>query len=142
MINLTKPLHQKTYMPEGYEPSVLDVLCGRGVECFNHSGNVAFRKVIEENLDRYTMSRTKLEKSILVVQIVDIVRNIGGEDSAWFLRKDHKVGKYYEIGDDAARKYSGRPACSRRMCWFLHCRSLLTITIFQGKKLDKRYENF
>lgn len=134
MINLTKPLHQKAELPEGYEPSPLDVLCGRGVECFNHSGNVAFRRVLEANLDRYTSARTKLEKSILVVEIVDMVRNSGGSvDSAKFLRMNHKTRRYYEIGDDAASKYGPqqaiRGACGAVSDRVLLFSSLLLITV-------------
>ena len=34
-------------------PSRYDVIGGRGGECFKHLGNIIFRQIIEDNLDRY-----------------------------------------------------------------------------------------
>jgi hypothetical protein len=43
-----------------------DVYCGRGNQCYNHSGNQTFRKMIRQHLDRYIQAKTKYEKSALI----------------------------------------------------------------------------
>ena len=93
-----------TFLPDHFKPTVLDVLCGRGKECYNHEGNRNFRRLVETSLPRYAKCRTKHEKGMLVVNIVDGVRSKGGG----FVRFDTKASRWLEIGDDAAREKVGQ----------------------------------
>jgi hypothetical protein len=84
----------RKYLPAGYELGDNDVYCGRGSLCFNHVGNRRFRDIVDENLQRYNDATTKFEKSSIIYEVVDKIRNDGG-----FVKKDSVNGQYYEVGD-------------------------------------------
>ena len=91
-----------TDLPAGYTPGALDICCGRGKRNWNHSGNVAFRNLIQTNVDRYVAAPSKTDKTAVVLSIVDQIRGQG----ACFL-KQHKSGEWYDIGDAQAREKVG-----------------------------------
>jgi hypothetical protein len=68
----------RKYLPHDYQPSMFDIICGRGPDCFNHPGNAAFRQVIEKYLDRYGASKTKFEKTEIVLDVTNEVLHSGG----------------------------------------------------------------
>ena len=114
----------KTYLPADYTPSPVDILCGRGRECFNHEGNRRFRRMIDLSLPRYLQAETKTEKTSIVSSIVDNVRwsrsnnavatmptvldQNDNERCALFIRFDRKAAQWFEIGDEAAREKVGQ----------------------------------
>lgn len=89
-------------LPPGYQPTEVDVCCGRGKRHWNHSGNVFFRQFIHANVQRYIDAPSKITKTTVVVSIVDHIRNLGGK----FLKEDLK-GHWYDIGDPLAREKVG-----------------------------------
>lgn len=89
-------------LPIDFQPTADDILCGRGAECLNHEGNIKFRHVIEDNLDRYIQSKTKSEKSLIIREIVQQLNNRGRPGG--FIRKDLLTRRYFEVGDFAARE--------------------------------------
>ena len=92
------------------EPGPNDVICARGKRAFNHPGNRRFRNMVESYMERYSMAATKLEKSMLVSQIVDGVRH--ADPPGGFLREseDEVTGcsRWYEVGDAVAREKVGQ----------------------------------
>lgn len=119
----------KTFLPQDFEPSDMDVLCGRGKEYFNHTGNRRFRVMIDLSLPQYLQAETKTEKTSIVSAIVDKVRwsrsscattaattsvmptPIDENDTdrcALFVRFDRKKELWYDIGDEAAREKVGQ----------------------------------
>jgi hypothetical protein len=88
--------------PADYEPGGTDVLCGRGKSNWNHEGNVNFRDFIRQNVTRYVEAPTKNDKTAIVVQLVDEMRQRG----CHFLRQD-SAGTWYDIGDAQARDKVG-----------------------------------
>ncbi|KAI2505378.1 hypothetical protein MHU86_9084 [Fragilaria crotonensis] len=71
------------------EPTVQDVLCGRGKDCFHHEGNIRFRALIEAMLSQYTISRSKKHKMQIIQFVVQTVIQGGGrflkkEDRPWY----------------------------------------------------------
>jgi hypothetical protein len=108
-------------LPSDYTPHRFDVLCAKGREAKNHSGNVHYRRLIKQALPRYSKACCKLDKTIIVSEIVDKVQSsspLGG-----FIRRE-KLGnkknnnnnnnnkdgdvnntatrfQYYEVGDRA-----------------------------------------
>ena len=88
--------HQR-YLPLGYQLNDHDVYCGRGSLCYNHVGNRRFRSYVAKNLHRYNSTTSKLEKSIIIQDVVDYVRSmsqVGG-----FVKRVGDSDVYYEIGD-------------------------------------------
>lgn len=89
-------------LPENYTPGPKDICCGRGKRNWNHSGNVAFRSLIQNTVNRYIEAPNKTAKTGVVVSIVDDIRNAG----AYFLKQDES-GRWYDIGDQQAREKVG-----------------------------------
>lgn len=97
-------------LPEGYEPTALDICCGRGKRNWNHSGNVSFRNLIQSCSDEYMTAPTKNDKTAIVFKIVEGMRVEGCK----FLKQvvtaasqPESAGRWMEIGDAQAREKVG-----------------------------------
>jgi hypothetical protein len=90
-------------LPEGYEPTSLDICCGRGKRNWNHLGNVSFRNLIQSCSDAYMMAPTKNDKTAIVFKIVEDMRLEGCK----FLKQQANTGRWLDIGDAQAREKVG-----------------------------------
>lgn len=92
----------RTQLPSDFQPSDYSVICGQGKQqCFNAVGNRRFRIIVDMHLERYSLATTKNEKTQIVREVVDVIRNAGGgfvkfEDGLW-----------YDVGDTFAREKVG-----------------------------------
>lgn len=100
------PVDRVTWLAPDFEPSPYDVICGRGKIAFNHAGNHRFRVTIDIYLQRYSKAKTKLEKSIIVMSIVDIFRQ--NSPTGGFVKRDTSTGRWFEVGDAVAREKVGQ----------------------------------
>ena len=66
-------------------PGDTDVLCGRGGGINAHPGNIAFRNMIKEKKERYSVASNKAQKSTIAQTILDSVNELGGR----FLQRDN-----------------------------------------------------
>jgi len=98
---------KRRWFPVNCDVTANDVLCGKGKTCFNHPGNRRFRAIVDANLQRYQSVPNKLDKSAIVNEIVAIVRS-GCSSWGGFVRSDLLAGRWYEIGDEAAREKVGQ----------------------------------
>ena len=57
-----------------FVPAAIDVICARGKTAFQHAGNIRFRAIVESRMEQYSSAKTKFDKSVIVSQIVDQVR--------------------------------------------------------------------
>lgn len=87
-------------LPEGYEPTELDVCCGRGKRNWNHAGNVAFRTLIHRSTDAYMKAGSKVDKSAMICNIVESMRSKGCK----FINQETTSGRWFDIGDAPARE--------------------------------------
>ena len=95
------------YMEDTFQPGEYDVICGRGKRSARHAGNTRFKLVIQLYLDKYLKAKTKIDKSLLVIEIVNIVRNANGA----FVKPSTKHKgqlQWIEIGDKLAVSRRGR----------------------------------
>jgi hypothetical protein len=83
-----------------------DVICGRGKQCFQHPGNRKFRDIVEMFLPAYADASCKVEKSIVVSNIVDAVRT--SSPNGGFVKQDEVSGHWREVGDRLAREKVGQ----------------------------------
>jgi hypothetical protein len=90
-------------LPAGFVPGDDDVICGRGRNCFNHSGNVRFRAIVTGYLDQYSKSTSKMEKSFILSDIVAKVRK-SSPNGGGFVKKCPETKRFYEIGCFLARE--------------------------------------
>jgi hypothetical protein len=79
-----------------------DILCGRCKTAFNHIGNRRFRVTISMNVPRYLDTKSRHEKSAL---IISIVRTLREEVGARFLKKKGK--SFVELDEKQAREKVG-----------------------------------
>jgi hypothetical protein len=87
-------------LPEYFQPSVNDVVIGRGRKIFVH--NRAFRLLVASRLPEYSLSNNKVAKSYIIRHIVAQVRF--NSPNGGFVKKDPKTGRWYEIGNFLARE--------------------------------------
>ena len=97
-----RSLEKEFDLPDSYQLKPQDIICGnRGSkETYQHVGNERFRIVIDMRLQRYSRS-TRRDKSEIVREIVDAVRDYGGR----FVRFD--AGRWIDIGNLRAREKTG-----------------------------------
>ena len=94
-------------LPPDFSPSNYDVIClGRGKSAASHPGNRRFQITIQLYLDRYASCRSKIEKSLIVSEIVDTVRE--NSQMGGFVKRDRKTGAWFEVGDSVAREKVGQ----------------------------------
>lgn len=90
-------------LPENFNPGNYDVICGRGKIPMNHIGNKRFKVVIDNYYERYAKASTKFEKTLVVSEIVDTIRENSG--AGGFVKFCEVGGGYwYEVGDQMARE--------------------------------------
>mmetsp|Transcript_31925 Transcript_31925/g.52677 ORF Transcript_31925/g.52677 Transcript_31925/m.52677 type:complete len:264 (-) Transcript_31925:51-842(-) len=94
-----------TPLEQDFQPGQYDVICQRGKQAYRHVGNRRFRLIIESHVEQYAMSETKVDKSLLVIHIVDMVRQMSPDGG--FVRFCKKKNYYVEIGDHLAREKVG-----------------------------------
>jgi hypothetical protein len=96
----SEPYLELRLLPQGFVLGNNDVLCGRGKKCFKHIGNLTFRKLIQERLQKYDAAATKTEKTFIIREVVNIVRDTS--PNGGFVKRDTLTGRYYEVGDTMA----------------------------------------
>lgn len=90
-------------LPEHYSPSDYDVICGRGKPFYRHTGNRRFRLIVAIHLEPYIKALTMLDKSLLVISIVDSLRARNGA----FVKWDRNANRWLDIGNKLAREKVG-----------------------------------
>jgi hypothetical protein len=89
--------HSTRPLPSDYALGEQDVFCGRGCRCFNHIGNQRFRAIVESQLERYSAAKTKMDKTIVICEVVNYVR--ANSPNGGFVKKDPLSGRFFEVGD-------------------------------------------
>jgi hypothetical protein len=92
------PKTGRSQLGADFQPSDLSVICGRGKDSYNHSGNHRFRKLASAFAERYSQAESKTAKSVLVFNIVTTIRQAGG----YFCK--YEKGAWFEVGDRCARE--------------------------------------
>lgn len=120
-------------------PTNNDILCGRGVACFQHEGNQQFRTTVALHLPKYTHSKTsRHQKTILIQNIVenqfqDGVRFLKECDGGWVaLTRNESLTKVGQSLRDAAAKMkrcldAGKQNTKGYHDWDTACKFLETI---------------
>jgi hypothetical protein len=100
------PVNRQTILPIDFRPSAYDVICARGKAAWNHIGNRRYRVTIDLFFGKYKAANSKVAKSLLVMQIVDIFRE--NSPRGGFVKQDNKTGRWLEVGDAIAREKVGQ----------------------------------
>jgi hypothetical protein len=97
--NISKPLSM------AFIPGQYDVICARGKIAKTHSGNKFYREIIKNTIPQYSEANTKIDKTIIVNEILEEIRTrsrVGG-----FIKKNID-GHYYEVSEHFAREKIGQ----------------------------------
>mmetsp|Transcript_8046 Transcript_8046/g.12309 ORF Transcript_8046/g.12309 Transcript_8046/m.12309 type:complete len:280 (-) Transcript_8046:119-958(-) len=86
-----------------FHPGDYDIICGRGKSAHHHPGNKRFRLVICMFMDEYKNAPTKVDKSLVIIKIVDIIWRWGGA----FVKMDKAQNKWNTIDDRLTREKVG-----------------------------------
>ena len=108
------PSTKQAYLiDKDYAPSRDDIICGKGEICVSHHGNIVLRQVIEANLEKYCSITSKVEKSVVVADIIDAVqsRNCNTSQPTRFVRFNKDIHMWYDIGEGATRQKVGQAIC-------------------------------
>jgi hypothetical protein len=92
-------------LPINFTPGPFDVICARGKEATDHSGNKYYWSLVNRAVERYSKASNKYHKTIIVSEIIDEVRSRSPEGG--FVKKQQD-GLYYEVGDHLAREKVGQ----------------------------------
>jgi hypothetical protein len=92
------PKTGRSQLEVDFQPSDLSVICGRGKDSYNHTGNRCFRILASVFVERYSRADNKTAKSALVFNIVTMIRQAGGH----FCKCEK--GTWFEVGDRCARE--------------------------------------
>jgi hypothetical protein len=94
MLSKTTQSVAPTYVPsssvvdqKNFTPGSYDVLVTRSRTAYKHVGNRRFKIIIELNAPTYAMAKTKMDKSLIVASVLNIVQSAGGN----FMRKNRKT---------------------------------------------------
>jgi hypothetical protein len=96
-------LSEPATLLDSFQPSELDVICGRGKGCYDQAGNIRMRDICKANISKYLAAKTKLDKSLVISDIVEQVQNNG---TARFVKLDKDLG-WVVISDEKAREKVG-----------------------------------
>jgi hypothetical protein len=98
--------NKSTPLPSTFTPSKFDVMCAPGKTAKIHSGNIFYRTLIQDALERYRKATSKYDKTSIITQIADEVQ--ARSPKGGFIKKDKSNGFYYVVGDDFAREKIGQ----------------------------------
>lgn len=93
---------KNTPLAPDFLPGPYDVVCSRGKAAFNHIGNRRFRFMISNHVEKYNKCKSKVDKSLVVIEIVDMIRELS--PNGGFCKKTHT---YVDVGDNLAREKVG-----------------------------------
>jgi hypothetical protein len=64
-------------LPDNFVPGSKTVVVGKGKRYFYHSGNVWLRELAASMLHEYDAAVSKLDKSLIISDVVELVRKYG-----------------------------------------------------------------
>ena len=96
--------YQNTYLAKDFVPSPRDVVCARGKSYWDHEGNKMYRSLIAGATEKYASTTNKLEKTLIVSEIVNAVHKQNG----MFVKKERKGGPWVEVDEVFAREKIGQ----------------------------------
>jgi len=88
-------------LSEDFQPSALDVICGRGKRCYDHEGNRRLEALVITRLDEYSKAESKQAKSEILLNVAEQVRR--DSPGGGFVKQDES-GCWYKVGKFQARE--------------------------------------
>jgi hypothetical protein len=83
-----------------FVPGPRDVVCARGKSYWDHQGNQRYRALIQAATEKYSSSTNKLDKTLIVSEIVEAIHAKQGR----FVKKEKKGGPWVVVDEVFARE--------------------------------------
>jgi hypothetical protein len=96
--------YETIYLPAAFAPGPTDVVCARGKSYWDHEGNQKYRCLIAKATQKYKSTSNKLEKTLIVSEIVESVKYRHGK----FVKKERKGGPWVIVDEVFAREKVGQ----------------------------------
>jgi hypothetical protein len=127
-------------LPADFEPNSYSIICGRGSSCYKAVGNRRFRVIVTMFLEQYSLADTKLAKSNIVSQVMDMIHSSGGS----FVKQQQQKGEggqWYQVSTADAREKVG---AQFRDCLHEQYRSAAKSKLAQRRRrrAEQRSNNF
>ena len=90
-----------TALPDHFTPGPMDVVCARGKGSSRHEGNRRFKLIIENAIPKYANTDSRMEKTLIVSEIVESIRKAASPNSPGFVKKEG--GRWWIMSDSLAR---------------------------------------
>lgn len=87
-------------LPLEFVPGPNDVVCARGKSYWDHEGNRRYRDLISAATQKYSTTTNKLDKTLIVSEIVDVIHKKKGR----FVKKEKKGGPWMVVDDIFTRE--------------------------------------
>jgi hypothetical protein len=113
-------------LPDSYQPTEYDIICGRGRGLYRQPGNIRFHAIILNHLEEYSSAKTRLDKSCIVIKIIDTIRAQNNGD-VHFIRQVGTNG-WEELGDELVRDKVGHSLLSSDYVQHLSSLSSLSLS--------------
>lgn len=95
----------RTVLPVNFKPTPYSVICGRGRKCAESIGNRRLNVIAQMFIPRYSQATRKEEKSLIVTEILELVRDACPNERHAFLRLIN--GEWWEAENLSAREKVG-----------------------------------
>jgi hypothetical protein len=95
----------RTLLPVDFKPTPYSVVCGRGRKCAESVGNRRLNVTAQMFIPRYSQATRKEEKSLIVTEILELVRDACPNERHAFLRFTN--GQWWEAENLSAREKVG-----------------------------------
>jgi hypothetical protein len=99
---LTETEMSKCPLPLHFAPGPFDVICAKGNNAKNHPGNSRLRKFVDTFSEDYGNATSRVQKTIMVNQIIHSVRSVNG----CFVKFENV--QWHDVGDAMAREKVGQ----------------------------------
>lgn len=84
--NKKRPSHLAAPLPEDFVPAPYTVVCGRGKKCAENVGNRRLQVIAQMYIGRYSLATRKEDKSLIVTEILNVVKDACPDKSVAFVR--------------------------------------------------------
>jgi len=100
---ITTDVEGTRFLPPNFEPTIYEVILGRGKQVSAHPGNQRFKELVLSHIEDYQAAKTKTMKSTVLSRIVSSIRATSAITGAGFIKKDSHAGRWCIAEDAAAR---------------------------------------
>jgi hypothetical protein len=90
-------------LPSSFVPGPHHVVCARGKAFWDHEGNQRYRAIVAAATPKYAQSNSKLDKSLIVSEIIQSLQLASGQHDCCFVKKKLK-GTWVQCSEHFARE--------------------------------------